>query len=101
MIQFLLHIISVVITAFLIGFILVWIQRKFSKEPQYKITYEFMVFTLKLVSYSSDKEAIFQAEEKWKELRALGAEGWEIVGVGDSTFSGKEIFLQRQTIHAS
>lgn len=101
MIQFLIHIISIVFTAFLVGFILVWIQRKFSKEPQYKFTYEFRVFTLKPVSYYSDKEAIFQAEEKWKELRALGSEGWEIVGVGDSTFSGKEIFLQRQTLHTS
>lgn len=101
MIQFLIHIISIVFTAFLVGFILVWIQRKFSKEPQYMFTYEFKVFTLKTVSPYSDEDRLFQARLKWDELNKLGAEGWEIVGVGSDTCSGKEIFLQRLTIHTS
>ena len=92
MIQFLIHILTVVFTAFLIGFILVWIQRKFSKEPQYKITYEYKIFT---PIQGTDNEQTTQ------KLASLGSEGWEVCLILGRDYYGIHILLKRETLHTS
>lgn len=88
MIQFILHIISVVITAFLVGFILVWIQRKFAKQPKYHITYEYRVITLRQHNH----------EER---LGTLGKEGWEACLMLGNDYNGVHILFKRETLHTS
>lgn len=88
MIQFILHIISVVITAFLIGFILVWIQRKFSKQPQYHITYEYRIIT-------------FKRQDPGEIFTALGKDGWGACLVLGEDYYGLHILFKRETLHTS
>lgn len=92
MIQFLIRILSVFFTVSCIGFFLVWIQRKFSKEPQYKITYEYKILTL---IQGTDNEHTTQ------KLATLGSEGWEVCLILGKDYYGIHILLKRETLHTS
>lgn len=100
MIQFLLHILSVIIAAFAIGLILVWVQRKFSKQSDYRITCEYRSFFIPMVTIYSDEERKELNRKKWKELNSLGADGWQIACVADRT-GGLELVLKRDKLHTS
>ncbi len=92
MIEFLYHIMAVVITAIVILLIihlLNHIDRK--SQTQYRITYEYMKFRY---SYHTIDECI-------EELKKLGANGWEIATCASEDSFAAYLILKRETLHTS
>lgn len=98
LIQFAAHIISMAITAFIV----VWVFNRFSKKP--KVTYEFKLYDLlmcDLKTYWTEEEqerVKKKLAESWNGLAELGKQGWKIVGINQTHYSGIEYILQRETI---
>lgn len=92
MIEFITHIVSVVITAVVI-IILVYLLNRYERKRivKYHITCEYMRFRY---SYNKMDECI-------AELCKLGADGWEIAScVGEDSFAAY-LILKRETLHTS
>lgn len=100
LIEFVAHIISVAI----IAVILVWIFNRFSSKPKYHVTYEFKFYDLKVCTpktYFTKEEQEYinkQLAESWNGLVELGKQGWKIVGINQTHYSGIEYILQRETV---
>lgn len=92
MIEFITHIISVVITAVVIIILVHLLNRQERKRyEKYHITCEYMRYRY---SYSKMDECI-------AELCKLGADGWEIATcAGEDSFTAY-LILKRETIHTS
>lgn len=92
MIEFLAHIITVILTAVIITLIVLLINRLDRKSlGQYHITCEYRLFA---ISY-------FKLSEALEKLNELGKEGWEV-----ASFAGEDSFktlliLKRETLHTS
>ncbi len=98
LIQFVTHLISVAI----IAVILVWVFNRFSKKP--KVTYEFKLYDLLMCepkTYWSEEEqerVKKKLAESWDGLAELGKQGWKIVGINQTHYSGIEYILQRESV---
>lgn len=100
LIQFVVHLISVAIIAVILcmGF------NRFSKKPKYHVTYEFKLYDLLMCepkTYWTEEEqerVKKKLAESWNGLAELGKQGWKIVGINQTHYSGIEYILQRETV---
>lgn len=90
MIEFLAHIVSVILTAVIITFIVLLINRLDRKRHgEYHITCEYRLFA---ISY-------FKLSEALERLNELGKEGWEVASyAGEDSFKTL-LILKRETRH--
>ena len=100
LIQFVTHLISVAI----IAVILVWVFNRFSKKPKYHVTYEFKLYDVLMCDFKTywteeEQERVQKKlDESWNGLAELGKQGWKIVGINQTLYSGIEYILQRETV---
>lgn len=84
--QFVVHLISMAITAFVV----VWIINRFTKEPKHHFTYEY-----KDVSFMLPKDGDCILSEA---LNEYGKDGWEVYQIIANPM-GVTVFLKRTNIH--